>query len=209
MVASESLGPEFEEIRTYLPEGFDGVIVDAGAYIGSVALKLSNMYPNAKIVCVEAAAQNFTMLQQNVAQNPGIDTIKAALAVRSGITLELKDPGRGHWGFTTVTSPEHGTDLVSVEKVDTISLADIRRKYPDRPIGLVKLDIEGGEKALFEEESIELSQVPLVFVELHDHIVRGCTAAFNHYSRNREIVNFGGEKFLSHSRLDGMSLDAK
>jgi FkbM family methyltransferase len=204
MVAAESLGPEFEPVKDYLAADFDGVIIDAGAYIGSAALKLSKMFPRATIVCIEAASQNFSLLLENVGRNTRIEAIKAALAVRPGITLELQDRGKGHWGFTTISTPADSADSMVIEKVQTITLADIRRKFPNRDIGLMKLDIEGGEKALFEEAAQELSRIPLIFVELHDPIVAGCTEAFERCSKDRNVVNFGGEKYLSY--LNGESV---
>jgi FkbM family methyltransferase len=196
-VARESLGSELEPISHFLPHDFEGVIIDGGGYIGSAALKLSHMYPRAKIVSIEAAEQNFDILQRNVRNNSGIVTILAALAARSDMTLDLKDTGTGQWGFTTIPTPKDRPDAPVIGKVGTITIDEISRRYPGQEIGLIKLDIEGGEKVLFEECAEDLSKIPLIFVELHDRIVSGCSEAFDHLSKNRAVHTFGGEKYLS------------
>ncbi len=44
-VALSSLGSEFECLRAILPADHDGLIVDAGGYIGTAAIKLSEVSP--------------------------------------------------------------------------------------------------------------------------------------------------------------------
>jgi len=196
-VARESLGSELEPISDFLPDDFEGVIIDAGAYIGSAALKLSCMYPRATIVSIEAAEENFSMLQRNVAGHSRIEPILAALASRPDSTLDLWDRGAGQWGFSTIPAPKDRPGAKHLGTVGTITIDEISRRYPQQEIGLIKLDIEGSEKVLFEECAEGLSNIPLIFVELHDRIVSGCSEAFRHHSENRTVHTFGGEKFLS------------
>lgn len=196
-VASLSLDDEFEHLAHHLHRDFDGVIVDAGSYIGSAAIKLSRMYPKAQILCVEPASENFALLSRNTAGHPNIQIVNAALTAVSDGPLVLRDRGTGQWGFTTIAAPQDNPDAAHIEEVDTVSISDIAAMFPGRDIGLIKLDIEGGEKRLFSHGCPDLAQVPLVFVELHDRIVEGCTQSFEAFSRDREIVSFGGEKFLS------------
>ena len=199
-VASLSLGEEFSELSKFLEDEFNGVIVDAGAYIGTAALKFRRLFPYATIVCIEPSSDNFEILRQNLHGIDGCTLIKAALAVESGIEIELKNRGTGNWGFTIVAAPEDNPDAVNVEIVSTISLNEIADRFPESSIELLKLDIEGGEKILFEKASSDLGSVRLIFVELHDRIANGCTSAFYRFSRDREIISFGGEKFLSISK---------
>lgn len=62
-VAMESLGSEFEPIRAFLPHNFEGVIIDAGGYIGSAAIKLSYMYPARRFAA--SRQQNRTFIFYN------------------------------------------------------------------------------------------------------------------------------------------------
>jgi len=199
-VAIQSLGSEFEPIRDFLPHDFEGVIVDAGGYIGSAAIKLSDMYPLAKICSIEAAEQNFIILQYNVRRNNRIDKIKAALSPQSDIILDIRDRGTGQWGFTAIKRSDDAPNADVIEKVKTITIKEISDRYPGKEIGLIKLDIEGGEKALFEDAAKEISNIPFIFVELHDRIVDGCTEAFKRLSKDRNVVKFNGEKYLSYAK---------
>ena len=64
-------------------------------------------------------------------------------------------------------------------------------------IGVLKLDIEGGELDLFVNDAETLGKVRIIFVELHDRIVAGCTKAFNEFSDRRLIFRDNGEKYFS------------
>jgi len=174
------------------------MIVDAGAYIGSAAIKLANMFPNAKIACIEPSRSNFDILKRNLGSYKNIEIIHAALAAKSGEMLELRDRGTGHWGFTTISQPEDQRNAVVLEQIQTITMSEIVSTYRHLEVGLVKLDIEGSEKAIFEYCRSDLENIPFIFVELHDRIVCGCTEAFESFSIGRNVVSFGGEKFLSY-----------
>lgn len=197
VVALSTLGDEFEQLGKFLAPDFDGLIVDGGGYIGTAALKLAQLFPAAKIVSVEPSDRNFELLCRNTAGMERIEPVRAALAPIAGQSIELYDRGTGEWGLTIVKNPNDRVDAPSLQQVQTISLREIAANHPGREIGLLKLDIEGGEKALFEQDAAELKCIPAIFVELHDRIVEGCTAAFDAFSQDRQVRNFGGEKFLS------------
>lgn len=101
-------------------------------------------------------------------------------------------------GVTAIKTPKDAPNSCITETVNTVTINDIFHRYPNRKIGLIKLDIEGGEKVLFEEAARELSKIPLIFVELHDRIVDGCTEAFERHAEDRNVVKFHGEKYLSY-----------
>ena len=63
--AKSSLGDEFNQAQQYLPKSFDGVIVDAGGYIGSAAIRFSEMFPLATVVTLEPEESNFRILTIN------------------------------------------------------------------------------------------------------------------------------------------------
>ncbi|MDO9222175.1 MAG: hypothetical protein Q7U20_00505, partial [Caulobacter sp.] len=48
-VAKSSLGGEFAPLEGLLPKTYSGLIVDAGGYIGTAAIKLARFYPMARI----------------------------------------------------------------------------------------------------------------------------------------------------------------
>ncbi len=201
-VAMTSLGDEFEPLAGLLPADFDGLIVDAGGYIGTASLKLASLYPKAKIVLLEPSSENFAMSQANTAAQPAIDCLQVALCSDAGgrskdDKIVLKNRGTGEWGFTIVDQPLDHPDAVSVETVGTTSLADLLAAYGAGSIGILKLDIEGGEYSLLATPDDALRNAEILFVELHDRIVAGCKQAFEDYSAHRQIIKTEGEKYLS------------
>ena len=198
-VALQSLGSEFSALSKLLPEDFDGVIVDAGGYIGTAAITLSRMYPKASVVTIEPSTSNLAVLRKNVAPYTNIHPVNAALCPKTGATrLPLRDRGTGEWGFTVVGSETpDGVVAAEVDEVDVVTLDDIAQMFRGKPIGLIKLDIEGGEHALFEADDPVLREIPAIFVELHDRIVPGCSEAFYRFGSDRWILGFGGEKLLA------------
>jgi len=193
-VAFQSLRSELDILSDLLPKDYAGIIIDAGGYIGTAALKLAAMYPSATIVTIEASSRNFAVLQRNVAGWANIVPINAALHAKEGLSFDLVDRGTGAWGFSIATG-DSGKPVL--ESVSTVTLGEIMRRFPGMPIGIVKMDIEGGEHALFSTHDDALEAVDAVFVELHDRIVPGCTELFHAFSRERWLLNAGGEKFLS------------
>ena len=197
-VAILNLTEEFEVLRHLLPEGYSGLIVDGGGYIGTAALKFSEMYPDATVVTVEPSSSNMSVLSRNIAGRENIVAVRAALSLGRGGSVDLFDPGRKEWGYTVVEDEVDGSNSSVLESADTITLEEISARFGNRAIGILKLDIEGGEKELLGGGAID--EIPVVFVELHDRFVEGCSEAFAKFSVGRWTANLGGEKYLSLSR---------
>lgn len=193
-VAFQSLRSELDILSDLLPSDFDGLLIDAGGYIGTAALALAKMYPQATIVTIEASSRNFEILQRNVAGVANIVPVNAALHAEAGLSLNLVDRGTGAWGFSVAVGAAAGGSL---ETVATVTLQQIAQRYPSKRLGIVKMDIEGGEHVLFRSGDAALESAEALFVELHDRIVPGCTDLFRAFSADRWLLNAGGEKFLS------------
>jgi FkbM family methyltransferase len=197
IVAEESLGSEYTHLAHLFPVGFDGLIVDAGGYIGTAALTLSRLYPAARVVTIEPSSANFAVLTQNIQARANITAIKAALVDAPGKTISLGDRGTGHWGFTIVGHPSDAHGVTELETVPGITLPEVMQRMGTTRIELLKLDIEGAELALFRNCPEDLARADAVFAELHDKIVDGCKAAFLAFSHDRWVVKAEGEKYLS------------
>lgn len=196
-VATASMGNEFNPLIGVLEEGFDGLIIDAGGFIGTAAIRLSQIFPKATIITIEPSEQNFEILQQNIAAFSNIHSIKAALVPEGIESATLFDRETGDWGFTIVEQPKDKSDPKSLHQVETVTLSQILAKHENKDIGLVKLDIEGGEKALFDSNDIALKSAKAIFAELHDRIVPGCTDSFQKFNVGRKISKPGREKYLA------------
>lgn len=198
-VVVESLTKEYSFLDDLLPDGFSGLMVDAGGYIGTAAIAFASRFPNATVVTVEPSSANLALLRENVSPFKNIHVVPAALGPSAEGSIGLNDRKTGNWGFTVVEgSPSKGANEL-IENVALTSLAKLEQDFA-QPIVFLKLDVEGAEKSIFDENDDELQRIPLIFAELHDRIVPGCDASFRNISRDRWVLKLTGEKFLSAQR---------
>lgn len=196
-VATTSLGSEFSPLSNVLPHDFDGLIIDAGGYIGTAAIKFSKMYPLAKVVTIEPSTENFALLLENTRKFKNISAINAALVASNRSSLNLLDRGTGAWGYTVIEKPLDNVNAETLQTVRAVTLSDIIELHNNAEVGILKLDIEGSERDIFIENGAVLNKIFCIFVELHDRIVEGCTLSFEDFSKNRLTTRFEGEKYLS------------
>lgn len=170
-----------------------GVIIDAGGFIGSAALELSRLYPNARVLSIEPSSQNVALLRENTAGHPQIEVIHAALTTdEAPATVALQDRETGPWGFSVAT-----TDAAELEQVPTLAISTLMEQVGEEDLLIVKMDIEGAEAGLLTPQAAWLDRTGVLMIELHERIVAGCEEAFFAANAGRCIVPSGGEKFLS------------
>lgn len=186
---------EFDAISNYLDKSFKGVIVDAGGYIGTAAIALSEMFPDAQVISVEPSQANLEVLKKNISNNKRISYVYGALVGNDVGSVSLKNRGTGEWGFTVVENPRDNLNASTLHDTPAFTLSQLGVNLPD--IGILKLDIEGGELDVFTNDLNSLSEIKVVCVELHDRIIAGCSQAFNVFSQNRDVFMDGGEKYFS------------
>ena len=197
-VAISCLTGEFEILRYLLPENYDGIIVDAGGYIGTATIALKDIFPSAKLVVVEPSSENLEVLKQNVANLQNVTIVHGALVGTAETSIQLNDMGRGEWGFTAVAKPADKPKALFLEETPAFRLSDLVKE--DEKIGLLKLDIEGGELSLLEHDIESLRNIEGVFAELHDRFIPGCVDQFFEFSQDRVLIKDKGEKYLSVKR---------
>lgn len=194
-VAFSCFNGEFDILKYILPHDYNGCIVDAGGYIGTAAIALHELFPLATILCIEPAVDNLSVLRRNVAHIDKIVVLEGALTSKQSETLNVYDRATGEWGYSLVADPLDADDPQVVGTTKSVTLAEIAENYG--AIGLLKLDIEGGEKELFEHAGDEIHKIKVVFAELHDRTIAGCKSAFFEFSQQRIVVKDKGEKYLS------------
>lgn len=167
-------------------------ILDAGANIGASAAYFAHQFPGARILAIEPAPDNFALLETNVA-GLNVEARRAALGALEGETT-LVDPGEGEWGYRT----EDGASGPRVPVLSATRLVSDAKACGMAPF-IAKIDIEGGEAALFASDTAWVDAFPLLIVELHDWLLpRGgtsksflqCMAA-----RDRDFVFLGENVF--------------
>lgn len=149
-------------------------ILDAGAHIGLSSLYFAARHPEAKILAVEAHPGNYAQLVANTKDVPSIQTLHGAVYHRNA-AVRISNPTDRPWAFQ-VAEPKNGDatpPILGHTVSELMRLADFPR------IDLLKLDIEGAERELFDHGGAEwLREVRLMILELHDEIQDGCMESF-------------------------------
>jgi len=159
------------------------VILDVGAYTGYSSIYFAQKYPKAKIIAIEPLPSNFEMLKKNTLEYPQIIAINKALWLKN-TRVNMFDRETGSWGYTIL---DHKTSsLKKIINVEAITMNDIIREFDINSIDLLKMDIEGAEKEVFEHSKTWIGKVETLAVELHDRIKNGCSTAF--YEATRDFI---------------------
>jgi FkbM family methyltransferase len=164
-------------------------IIDAGANIGIASIYFATKFPNARVIAIEPEEKNFALLERNTRPYANISPVKAALWNESG-EVSLIDPGQGPWSFQT-----RGDTPNSTIRVKAITIPDIQQKFSVRQIDILKIDIEGAEKEIFENAAPWIDDVGVIMAETHDRFRAGCSRAlylaaqqFDHEEHRGETV---------------------
>ena len=158
----------------------DGVrsIVDAGANIGLSAVFFANRFPAATIVAIEPEAANFALLQRNAAPYPNVIPLHAALWSEDTV-LSLSNP-EDH-----VDSYRFGAEA-GAQTVAAYGVPSILQRFGMERADILKVDIEGGETAVFANRPDWVDRVGVFVVELHgEEAERTFEAATAHLQAKR------------------------
>lgn len=151
-------------------------IIDAGGNIGLAAIYFANKYPNAKIISIEPEKDNFKMCVKNTKNYNNVNPVQKALSNINGEELYIKDSGLGSWAFTTVSKRE---GIPESNKVLTINIDEILNQSNWDIVDIVKIDIEGAEKELFDSNFERwIPRTKCIIIELHDRMKKGCSKSF-------------------------------
>lgn len=163
-----------QEYGVDMPDFAPRLIIDAGANVGYATLFFARKFPEARILAIEPEGANYEQLVLNTRAYPNVTPIQAALWSRAE-RLAITNPSADSWSFR-VGAADSGAGAGAVRGVtipELLAMAGAER------IDLLKLDIEGAEKDLFECGAEEwLGRVGLIIAELHDRNRPGCSRAF-------------------------------
>jgi FkbM family methyltransferase len=152
------------------------VIVDAGAYTGLSAIYFSNRYPEAEIIALEPDPKNYRLLLRNVGKYGRIHPVNAALWFED-TELPLYRRPEGAWASST-HAIGLGTDCSKDDRpIPAMRIETIMSRFAVPEIDVLKVDIEGAEKDVFEHSSVWINRVGAVFIETHDRLRAGCSEA--------------------------------
>lgn len=169
-------------------------ILDVGANIGASAIYFAAHCPDATVYAFEPEAGNFELLRRNARDWPRIVPLRQAVWSH-GAVREVQSRRTGAWGYTLADVAE-GAGYGLGQMVECVTISDFMRHRGLDRIDVLKMDVEGGEKEIFEHPEGWLDRVDLLVVELHDRICPGCTAAFERAVRDFPHRRQDGEKVL-------------
>jgi FkbM family methyltransferase len=193
--------------QAIVTSGLQPLIIDCGANIGASITWLSARYPEAHIIGIEPAAENFALLRRNC---KGLDVDLRLAGISSVDGRAYLDPRGGHMGFRT-TSEHRGAevDLVSIESLLASKPASAYAPF------LLKVDIEGAEKNLFGGDTDAINRFPLIIMEPHDWLMPGQLTSQEffrfHAASGREFCmkHENVASIVSHPTLLQMTTDLK
>jgi FkbM family methyltransferase len=166
-----STAPQFAWISTAydraLAAGDTPLVIDCGANIGVSSLYFASRLPLARIVGIEPARDNVELARKNTAHNPLIEIIEAAVYDRT-TELEIVDPESEKFAYRVQEASPGATATI-----EAVTIAGVMRRYGAARNLIVKVDIEGGEHALFRSNTGWLDHTDLLIVETHDWLFPG------------------------------------
>lgn len=170
ILIEEEYRPLIELIRQRSSLNDIEYIVDAGANIGLTTLYFKSFFKGASVVALEPDATNFSIMLDNIKANE----VNNVFALRAGLwnkvaALEIDRGFRDHleWSLTLRENDKNSNS----SKVEGWPLSAIVEKYSFPRIDILKIDIEGGERFLFEDEETArelLNNVRYLALEIHD-----------------------------------------
>jgi FkbM family methyltransferase len=147
-------------------------IIDGGANIGLSSAYFAHRYPEASIVAVEPSANNFEVLQKNIAAFPKVKGLNKGIWNKE-VHLHIINEGENDNAFMV-----EETSAETKEAIPAISIERIMKLEGWETIDILKLDIEGSEKEVFElNYEYWLPRTRAIIIELHDHMRPGASKA--------------------------------
>jgi FkbM family methyltransferase len=147
------------------------IIIDAGANVGAASIWFAAQFPRARVLALEPDPGNAAMCRINTERFNNIKVVEGAIGSVSGL-VSLANPLNEAWAVQTIRA-EGGHILVR-----TIP-GLVYDEGKSAKLFIVKIDIEGFEKDLFEANTDWVQETAAIFVEPHDWLFPGQGTSLN------------------------------
>lgn len=165
------------------------IIIDCGAYAGYSTYYFAMKYPESKIIAIEPETSNYELLKENTKNFENVITINKAVYYKES-KIKIVETDEGKWACQIKEDDEGIIESTSIDQL--ISEFNLDK------IDLLKMDIEGTEKIIFDHSDNWIDKVSCIIIELHDRYVNGCSTSFyNAIKKYNFIIDVQGEKVIA------------
>jgi len=154
--------------RCYTKPGFEigshDTVIDLGANIGIFTILAAVRARDGRVIALEPEEENFRFLRDNITANlfSKVETYRLAVSsVDRLVDLYVRGPNNS--SMLKVTPKKR---LKKVQKVESVSMQSLISRLRLPKIDFLKMDIEGAEYLVFQEESW-LGYVKRIAMEIH------------------------------------------
>ena len=136
------------------------LIIDCGANIGCSSIYFQKIVENSKIIAIEPDKKNYELLKKNFSEYKGI-LINSAVANSKENYEILENENKRAIRVNDVSDGDN----------KTVTIKEIIQNYNNDDIHFIlKIDIEGFEKNLFEKNSNWVFEFDIIIIEIHDYL---------------------------------------
>lgn len=176
-----------------IKNGANPLILDAGANIGASSVWFASEYQNSKIVTIEPEYKNYELLKVNTS---GLDIVNynAAIGSEIGYVSISNEFNADPWAYQTKINSSGNIAVKTIN--DIVAIFEQNNCIPF----IVKIDIEGFESELFEQNTEWMDKFYVIIIELHDWMLpaSGSSKNFlNSISGKRRDFLHKGENIIS------------
>jgi len=144
------------------------LVIDCGANVGHSSAYFLSRYPNCNLIAVEPDPDNFSILERNLAPyGPRAQAVKAAVWPCNQALHFTTAPTIGSEWARRVETTSSGPGVIS-----TVSINTLLKMAPFNRVSVLKIDIEGAEVSLFENDVEWLDRVDNIVIELHGDVAK-------------------------------------
>jgi FkbM family methyltransferase len=175
----------------YEAHGHPDVVFDLGANVGFATLYFTREHPAARIVAVEADPHTYRRLVRNVGRLPGVVALNRAVTVRDGPVTFFSSAGS-----SILSALERHSDEDQAVQVTGSTLETLMKETGVERIGLLKVDIEGGEFDLLRTAPLErvdeiIAEVHYDLIDADERVLRELLSGFElHFQKLRQPNRF-------------------
>ena len=151
-----------EQYWKIVTAGRSPIIIDAGGNIGLAAFWFARSFPESTIISVEPESANFLLLQRNVAIfGDRVRPVHGAVT-ETPKAMRIINP---HGGASSFQLEAAGSAEATVTG---FTIDGLSASVDQGDLFIVKIDIEGGQKFLFTENTNWIDKAHLIVIEIDD-----------------------------------------